>query len=110
MAILRTRLSRLLTLPDRSRHAALADIARASLGLPDHGLGFITTELTVLTELPNENLEAALLARLAANRDMDDAAREPADVALDQAVGDAFNGPQRIFVRDFLSTHGFERP
>jgi len=110
VAILRTRLGRLLTLPDKSRHAALADIARASLELPDHGLGFITAELTVLTELPNENLEAALLARLAASRGMDHASRERADAALDQAVGDAFNGPQRVFVRDFLSTHGFERP
>ena len=110
VTILRTRLSRILALPDRSRHAALADIARASFALPDHGLAFITAELTVLTELPNENLEAALLARLAATLDLDGAAREQADVALDQAVGDAFNGPQRVFVRDFLSTHGFERP
>jgi len=110
VAILRKRLSRLLSLPDKSRHAALADIARASVALPDHGLGFITAELTVLAELPNENLEATLLARLAANREMDDACREQADVALDHAVGDAFNGPQRVFVRDFLGTHGFERP
>ena len=110
VAILRTRLSRLLALPDESRHAVLTEIARASIALPDHGLGFITAELTVLTELPNENLEAALLARLAAIRDVNVAIRADAELALDQAVGDAFNGPQRVFVREFLSSHGFERP
>ena len=59
VAILRTRLGRLLALPDKARHAALAELARVSVELPDHGLGVITAELTVLTELPNENLEAA---------------------------------------------------
>ncbi len=108
--LLRERLLRFLALPDRSRHAALAELAAASVGTDDHGLAIITDELTVLTELPTENLEAALLARLAANGLHSGASREAADRALDQAVGDALDGPQRVFVRDFLANQGFERP
>ncbi len=70
----------------------------------------MTDELTVLTELPTENLESALLARLGAHQRLSDTVREAADAALGQAVGDALNGPQRVFVRDFLSSHGYERP
>ena len=36
--------------------------------------------------------------------------RPDASRALDQAVGDALNGPQRVLVRDFLAAQGFERP
>jgi len=107
--LLGERLMRLLALPDRPRHAAMAALAAASVGADDHGLAIITNELTVLTELPTENLEAALLARLAAHRQLGDASRKAADRALDQAVGDALNGPQRVFVRDFLAAQGFER-
>ncbi|MBA3286971.1 MAG: tetratricopeptide repeat protein [Acidimicrobiia bacterium] len=108
-ALLRERLLRFLALPDPLRHAALAELAAASVGAADHGLAIIDAELTVLTELPTEHLEAALLARLAAHHRLKGACREQADRALDQAVGDALNGPQRIFVRDFLAAHGFER-
>lgn len=109
-ALLRERILRFLALPDRPRHAALAELAAASAGADDDGLGIITDELTVLTELPTEHLEAALLARLAGHRLLDEVSREAADRALDQAVGDALNGPQRVFVRDFLAAQGFERP
>ena len=108
-ALLRERLLRLLALPDQPSQSALAELATASASAEDHGLAIITDELTVLTELPTENLEAALLARLAAHRQLTGARREAADHALDQGVGDALNGPQRVFVRDFLASHGFER-
>ena len=109
-ALLRERLLRLLSLPDRPRQAALAELASVSVQAEDRGLGIITDELIVLTELPTEHLEAALRARLAAHHQLVDTSRESADRALDQAVGDALNGPQRVFVRDFLAAHGFERP
>ncbi len=108
-ALLGERLRRLLALPERPRHAALAELATASATAEDHGLAIITDELTVLTELPTEHLEAALSARVAAHRQLPDELREDANRALDQAVGDALNGPQRVFVRDFLAAQGFER-
>ncbi len=36
--------------------------------------------------------------------------REAADRALDAVVGAALGAPQRIFVRDFLYSLGWERP
>lgn len=107
---LRERLTRFLALPERARHPALVELAGASVTASDHGLGLMSAELTILTELPTEHLEAALLARLAAHRGLRGGVREQADRALDQAVGDALNGPQRVFVRDHLAEHGFERP
>ncbi len=110
MALLRERLVRLLGLPEGARQTALADLAAASAVAGDQALAIMTDELTVLTELPTENLESALLARLGAHQRLSDTVREAADAALGQAVGDALNGPQRVFVRDFLSSHGYERP
>ena len=109
-ALLGERLLRFLALPDRPRHAALAELAKASVGAADDGLAIMSDELTVLTELPTEHLEAAMIARLAGHRLLGDAKQQAANRALDQAVGDALNGPQRVFVRDFLAAQGFERP
>ncbi|MDE0805750.1 MAG: hypothetical protein OSA99_20800, partial [Acidimicrobiales bacterium] len=109
-ALLVNRLTRVLALPPDARHSALRELAAASLRATDDGLAYIGIELTVLTELPNEHLESALRARLAAHGELDGERREAADRALDQAVGDALNGPQRVFVRDFLAANGFERP
>ena len=108
--LLRSRLTRLLALPRDAGHSALRELARASAGAPDNGHAYIFTELTVLMELPNEHLEAALRARLAAHRELPGEIAVAADRALDQAVGDALNGPQRVLVRDFLAANGFERP
>lgn len=111
--LLANRLTRLLALPADARHAALRELATASVTggfVDDGGLAYIGTELTVLTELPSEYSEAVLDARLDAHARLGDDTRRTADLALDQAVGDALNGPQRVFVRDFLSERGFERP
>lgn len=110
VSLLTNRLTRLLALPPDARHSAMVELAKASVTAGDHGLEYIGRELAVLTELPNDHLEAALEARLDANRQLPPDRREDADRALDQAVGDALNGPQRVFVRDFLSSRGFERP
>ncbi len=110
LALVTNRLTRLLALPTDARHSALRKLAAASVGAADHGLAYIGAELTVLTELPNEHLHEVLLARLDAHGRLPPSTRDLADRALDQAVGDALNGPQRVFVRDFLSGCGFERP
>lgn len=109
-ALLRDRLARLLAMPPDARHSMLREAAAASLRSHDQGKAYVTVELTVLATLPNEHLEAALEARLDAHAHLSPDRREDADRALDQAVGDALNGPQRVFVRDFLSARGFERP
>lgn len=110
--LLRERLMRLLALPELRRHAALVETAMAIARLDrEAARAVIAAELEVLMELPNDYLEAALRARVEAHRRLpDEEEREEADRALDQAVADALGGPQRVFVRDFLYSLGFERP
>lgn len=110
-ALLRERLMLLLALPEPRRHAGLVEGARAMAMLErEEARALIEAELVVLMELPNEYLEAALQARMDAHRRLEGEAREEADRALDQAVSDALGGPQRVFVRDYLYSLGFERP
>ncbi|MDP8991992.1 MAG: hypothetical protein M3N31_02915 [Actinomycetota bacterium] len=110
-ALMRERLTRLLELPDPTRRSALAELALASARLGvDRAREVITAELSALMELPNEYLEVALRARLGAHGLLGEAEREDADRALDAAIGDALQGPQRIFVRDFLYSLDWERP
>jgi tetratricopeptide (TPR) repeat protein len=108
--LLRDRLLRLLDLPDPQRHAALVELALAGYQLgPERARLLIEAELGVLVELPNQWLEVALRARLEAlsrlGEDAEGAAR-----ALDEAVGATLGVPQRMFVRDFLYSLGWERP
>lgn len=77
---------------------------------PDAALGYMTDEIVVLMELPQEGLEAALAARLTAHRHLDGDIRVAADKALDAAVGDALGLTQRLLVREHLASLGFERP
>ncbi len=109
--LLRERLTRLLLLPDPQRHGALAELARASARLGyDAARRVATAEIQVLMELPTEHLEAGLRARFAAHLELTGESREAADRAWDQAVGDSLVGPQRMHVRDFLYSLGWERP
>jgi hypothetical protein len=65
----------------------------------------------LVIELPQESQAMALRALIAGHRTIEDeAARTGADRALDQAIGDALGGPQRVAVRDFLEGEGWERP
>lgn len=109
--LLEERLIRLLALPTPLRHQALAELAQATLtcGQPLAGR-IVEAELQILMVLPNEGLEAFLRAQMDVHGHLSGQAREDADRVLDGAVGHAIEGPQRIFVRDFLYSLGFERP
>jgi len=109
--MVRERLLRLLALPEPSRRSALAELALASAQLGDaRARAVMEAELGALMELPNEHLEIALRARLDAHARLAEVEREEADRALDGAIGEALQGPQRIFVRDFLYSLDWERP
>jgi len=109
--LMRERLLRLLALPDPSRRSAIAELALASARLgATRARAVMEAELSALMELPNEHLEIALRARLDAHARLGEAEREEADRALDAAIGEALQGPQRIFVRDFLYSLDWERP
>ncbi|HEV2766837.1 MAG TPA: hypothetical protein VGV63_03890 [Acidimicrobiales bacterium] len=112
-ALLRERIHSIFDLPvENRRRSALTELALASARLDaDDARVVMETELSVLIELPPDQLEMGLRARLAAHRRLaDDEARDEADRAFDQAIGDALQGPQRIAVRDFLYSTGWERP
>ncbi|MDQ3575341.1 MAG: hypothetical protein M3404_10565, partial [Actinomycetota bacterium] len=109
--LMRERLTRLLELPEPSRRSAIVELALASARLGGaRARAVIEAELSALMELPNEYLEVALRARIDAHARLEEAEREQADRALDAAVGEALQGPQRIFVRDFLYSLDWERP
>lgn len=109
--MMRERLTRLLDLPDPSRRSAIGELALASARLGGaRSRAFMEAELAALMELPNEYLDAALRARLEAHARLGEAEREEADRAFDAAIGEALQGPQRIFVRDFLYSLDWERP
>lgn len=111
--LLQERLSTLLALPtENRRRAGLVELALASAHLPfDESRAVIDAELAILIELPPEQLEPGLRARFDAHQRLEsDEARGQADRALDQAIGDALQGPQRISVRDFFYSLGWERP
>jgi tetratricopeptide (TPR) repeat protein len=112
-ALLHERLNGIFDLPaENRRRSALTELALASarLGSQD-GRVVMEAELSVLIELPTDQLETGLRARLGAHRRLaDEAAREEADGTFDQAISDALQGPQRVAVRDFLYSTGWERP
>lgn len=108
--LLRERLLRYLDLPAPQRRAAMTELALASAQLvPDRLTLIIESELEILMTLPPTALEAGLLARLDAHGRLGDG-QEEANRRLDRAIGAVLGAPQRIFVRDFLSSLGWERP
>ena len=111
-ALVSERLVSILALPGENRRRALTELALASARLDyDEARTVMETELSVLVELPIELQEPGLRARFDAHRRLDDDdVRERADRALDQAIGDALQGPQRIGVRDYFYSLGWERP
>ena len=110
--LLKERLGVLLAQPGEQRRRALLDLALEGARLdPAEARKLMETELSVLIELPPDQLEPGLRARYEAHRLLDDEERrEEADRALDYAIGDALQGPQRVSVRDFLTSVGWERP
>lgn len=112
-ALLQERIAAFLDLPaENRRRSAMIELALATAELePADARAVMESEMSVLIELPTDQLEVGLRARLEAHRRLpEDEARENADRALDQAVSDALQGPQRIAVRDFLYSTGWERP
>jgi tetratricopeptide (TPR) repeat protein len=111
MQLLRERLTRFFLLPEPQQHNSLVelDLAIAQLGY-EAARVLITAELEIMMELPRTELHAGLHARFDAHCLLAEAAREEADRGLDQAIGDALGGPQRMYVRDFLYALGWERP
>lgn len=110
-ALVRERLFGLLALPGPRRTGALADWAEALVRVGrERARRIIETELEVLVLVPNEALEAVLRAHIEVHQQLPEEQMEEADRALDDAIGWALNGPQRIFVRDFLYSLGFVRP
>jgi tetratricopeptide (TPR) repeat protein len=110
--LVRERMFRLLANPEPRRTTGVAEVARA-VGLLDYDDGRKVYEsiMKLVIELPQETQSASLRAIIAGHRSIeDDEKREDADRALDQAIGDALGGPQRVAVRDFLEGEGWERP
>jgi tetratricopeptide (TPR) repeat protein len=109
--LLRERMTRLLLAPEPHRQASLVELDEATARLDyEAARMIITAELGVLMELPGSDLQTGLEARFQAHQRLADPYRETADRALDQAIGDALGGPQRMYVRDFLYGLGWERP
>jgi len=110
-ALLKERLLRLFGLPEQQLLTALAELALAVAKLgQERAYPVIETELLVVMEQPKEIHAIALQAIHAAHLRMDDQElRAQADQALDQAIG-GLGGVQRIHVRDYLYSIGWERP
>ncbi|MDQ4096757.1 MAG: tetratricopeptide repeat protein [Actinomycetota bacterium] len=112
MRLLRERLHHYYALPEpqRSQFLAELDLAIARIG-PEKARPLIQDELSVVIEMPNERVEVGLRARFRAHQAIEDEEeRIAADTALDEAIGEALGGPQRVLVRDYLESLGWERP
>jgi len=110
--LVRERLFRLLALPEPRRTTSVAEIARAVglLGFDD-GRKVYESVMKLVIELPMETQSGSLRAIIEGHRSIEDEeTRIDADRALDQAIGDALGGPQRVAVRDFMQSEGWERP
>ncbi|MGH9122170.1 MAG: tetratricopeptide repeat protein [Acidimicrobiales bacterium] len=110
-SLLSDRLARLIDMPEPRRAAAMVEWAAAvdRLGY-DRTRLVLEAELELLTTVPQDALRALLQGQMDARPQVDEELRVEADRALDDAVGWTLNGPQRVYVRDFLLSLGFERP
>jgi tetratricopeptide (TPR) repeat protein len=109
-ALLRERLLRLLALPEPRNLSTLTELAVAAVRVGRNGGLIIESQLALVMELPHESQEVSLRAVFEAHQTLSGEERESADRALDAAIGAALGAPQRIFVRDYLYSLGWERP
>jgi len=108
--LVKDRLTRYFALPESGRPQLIEfALATAKLG-EQRGRVVDETILTTIMEMHREVQEVTLDAVWEAHRTLDGPQREVADRELDQSIGDALGGPQRIFVRDHLMGLGWERP
>jgi len=110
--LVRERMYRLLALPEPRRTSTIAELARA-IGLLDFDDGRKVYEsvMKLVIELPKDTQSVSLIAIISGHRTIEhEETRIDADRALDQAIGDALGGPQRVAVRDFMEGEGWERP
>jgi tetratricopeptide (TPR) repeat protein len=110
--LVRERVFRLLALPEPRRTTTIAEMARA-VGLLDFEAARKVYEsiMKLVIELPKDTQSLSLKAIIEGHRNIEEEeTRIDADRALDQAIGDALGGPQRVSVRDFLEAEGWERP
>jgi tetratricopeptide (TPR) repeat protein len=110
--LVRERMFRLLSLTEPVRTTSIAELAR-SVGLLDFEEARRAYEAIVklVIELPQDTQSLSLRAIIAGHRSIEDEdARDNADRAVDQAIGDALGGPQRLAVRDFMAAEGWDRP
>ncbi len=110
-ALMKERLLRYFVLPEKQLMTALAELALAVAKLgQERAYPVLETELLVVMEQPKEFHSITLQAIHEAHRRIDDEElRAQADQALDQAIG-GLGGVQRIHVRDYLYSIGWERP
>src|SRR5215213_3023926 len=100
---------RLLALPEPRRTQSVAELARA-IGLLgfDEGRKVYESVVKLVIELPQDTQSLSLRAIIEGHRSIEDEdARIDADRAVDQAIGDALGGPQRVSVRDFMEAEGW---
>jgi hypothetical protein len=112
IVLVRERFYRLLAQPEPRRTTSIAELTKAvgELGY-DEGRKAYETIVKLFVELPQEQQSVGLRAIIAGHRSIEDEdARLDADRAVDQAIGDALGGPQRVSVRDFMEAEGWERP
>ena len=110
--LVRERMFRLLAQPAPRNLTAVAELVRA-IGLLsyDDARKIYEALMKLVIELPQDTQRLSLQAIISAHASIeDDDARENADRAVDQAIGDALGGPQRVAVRDFMASEGWERP
>jgi len=110
--LVRERMFRLLAQAEPRRTTSVAEVARAVglLGFDD-GRKVYESIMKLVIELPQEAQSVSLRAIIAGHASIEDEEqREDADRSLDQAIGDALGGPQRVSVRDFLEGEGWVRP
>ena len=110
MNLVKERMHRLLSLPGATARAGLAEMEFAIGSLGWDSREVMAAELFVIIELPQDQQEVGLSAFVDAHAQLPDDLRQEADRALDQAVGDALGGPQRVSVRDYMASIGWERP
>ncbi|MGH9190079.1 MAG: tetratricopeptide repeat protein [Acidimicrobiales bacterium] len=109
-ALLKERLFRHLSSPEPRRTTGLAELALAVGKLPEaDAKDILEAELLIVMEQDRESHEVTLRAIHQAHSQIEGEQRTSANRALDQSIG-GLGGVQRIHVRDFLYSIGWERP